>query len=95
MRRGILDSILVCSKRKNNLLQCINSMLQIISNIAVNSLEEAKNLLNHNVFGEFVISHAKETHNVVRDKLYRKNIKRLFMCLLHWLHLRIFRLRRY
>jgi hypothetical protein len=39
--------------------QCINSMLQIISNIAVNSLDDAKKLLEHNLFGEFVISHGK------------------------------------
>jgi hypothetical protein len=59
VRRGILNTILICSKMENNLLQCTNSMLQILSNIAVNSLDEAKNLVNHEVFDKFIISSAK------------------------------------
>lgn len=60
-----MENLLICSKMQNNEHQCITFMLQIVSNISANSLEEARMVVNHEVFDVFVITHAKQSSNLV------------------------------
>lgn len=51
----MLDHILICAKMKNNHQHCILSLLQIISNIVANKLDDAQMVIGHHIFGDFVM----------------------------------------
>jgi|688.fasta_scaffold156043_1 hypothetical protein len=45
---------------KNNHQQCIESLLKIISNISVNTLDDARKIISHQVFSDFVMPQANQ-----------------------------------
>lgn len=70
---GVLDSLLKCTRLKNNTQNCINSILRIISNIVANTKDEAIKVVNHEIFSEFVIAHAKNTEDSVNNVLTKSS----------------------
>ena len=56
----MLDHILICAKMKNNHQHCILSLLQIISNIVANKLDDAQMVIGHHIFSDFVMPQANQ-----------------------------------
>ena len=57
--------MLECSRLDNNLQTCLASLLQIISNSVVNTVDDARSVLQHPVFGEFVMPCANQLQYIV------------------------------
>lgn len=54
VKRGLLDAVLTCSKMTNQHI-CIRNLLQVLCNVVLNSLDEARAVLNHDIFGYFIL----------------------------------------
>lgn len=89
LRRGILDKVLLCSRMENNHQQCIFSLSQIVSNIVCNNVDDARQVLEHDVFGLFILPLAKSPdpkknenalYSVVTIVLYKTfNLTEMFL----------------